>query len=90
MPKYVVEREIPGSDKFTEEQLREIAQASCKVLWDLGPEIQWVQSFVTSNKFYCIYVAPNEEMIRGHAKEGRFPCDAINKISAIIDPVTAE
>ena len=90
MPKYVIERKMPGSDKLTTEQLKEIAKTSCKVLWDMGPEIQWVQSFVTSDKFYCIYVAPNEEMIREHAKETGFPCDIVNKVSTIIEPITAE
>ena len=90
MPKYVIEREIPDAGKLTSEQLKGISQASCGVLSKLGSEIQWVHIYVTDNKIYCIYNAPNEELIVEHAKQGGFPANSIAKISAIIDPVTAE
>ncbi|WP_214226457.1 DUF4242 domain-containing protein [Pedobacter sp. B4-66] len=90
MPKYVIEREIPGAGKLTAEQLKEISQTSCGVLSKMGPEIQWVNSFVTTDKIYCIYNAPNEEMVREHAKQGGFPANSINKVSTVIDPITAE
>lgn len=90
MPKYVIEREIPDAGKLTSEQLKGISQASCGVLSKLGSEIQWVHSYVTDNKIYCIYNAPNEALIVEHAKQGGFPANSIAKISAIIDPVTAE
>jgi hypothetical protein len=90
MPKYVIEREIPGAGKLTAEQLKVISQTSCGVLSKMGPEIQWVNSYVTNDKIYCIYNAPNEEMVLEHAKQGGFPANSINKVSAVIDPVTAE
>ncbi|TKC58486.1 DUF4242 domain-containing protein [Pedobacter hiemivivus] len=90
MPKYVIEREVPGAGKLTAEQLKAISQTSCGVLSNLGPEIQWVHSYVTADKIYCIYNAPNEEMILEHAKQGGLPANSISKVSAIIDPVTAE
>lgn len=90
MPKYVIEREIPGAGNLTEEQLKAISQTSCGVLEKMGPEIQWVHSYVTDNKIYCIYVAPNEEMVREHAKKGGFPANSVSRVSTIIDPVTAE
>ena len=90
MPKYVIEREIPDAGKLTSEQLKGISQASCGVLSKLGSEIQWVHSYVTDNKIYCIYNAPNEALIVEHAKQGGIPANSIAKISAIIDPVTAE
>ncbi|MFC4816863.1 MULTISPECIES: DUF4242 domain-containing protein [unclassified Flavobacterium] len=90
MPKYVIEREIPGAGDLTTEQLKSISQTSCGVLSDLGPQIQWVHSYVTGNKIYCIYNAPNEEMVREHAQKGGFPANAVNKVHTIIDPVTAE
>ena len=90
MPKYVIEREIPGAGKLTAEQLKGISQTSCGVLSKMGPEIQWVQSYVTTDKIYCIYNAPNEEMIREHAKQGRFPANSVSEVAAVIDPVTAE
>ncbi len=90
MPKYVIEREIPDAGKLNAEQLKAISQASCGVLLKMGSEIQWVHSYVTNNKIYCIYNAPNEEMILEHAKQGGFPANSISKVSAIIDPVTAE
>lgn len=90
MPKYVIEREIPGAGKMTAEQLKSVSQASCAVLDKMGPQIQWVHSYVTGDKIYCIYNAPNEEMIREHAKQGGFPANSVNKVTTIIDPVTAE
>lgn len=90
MPKYVIEREIPGAGKLTAEQLKGISQTSCGVLSKMGPQIQWVHSYVTENKIYCIYNAPNEEMIREHAKQGGFPANSVAKVSTIIDPTTAE
>ena len=90
MPKYVIEREIPGAGKLSAEQLKEISQASCGVLSKMGPQIQWVHSYVTADKIYCIYNAPNEEMVREHAALGGFPANAVNAVSRIIDPVTAE
>ena len=90
MPKYVIEREIPGAGDLTSEQLKAISQTSCNVLNDLGPKILWVNSYVTENKIYCIYIAPNEAMVREHAQKGGFPANSISKVSAIIDPVTAE
>ena len=90
MPKYVIEREIPGAGKLSAEQLKGISQTSCGVLNKLGPQIQWVQSYVTENKIYCIYNAPNEEMVREHASQGGFPANSISRVSTIIDPTTAE
>ncbi len=90
MPKYVIEREIPGAGKLTEEQLKAISQTSCRVLSNLGPKIQWINSYVTGDKIYCIYIAPNEEMVREHAMQGGFPANAVNQVLAIIDPTTAE
>lgn len=90
MPKYVIEREIPGAGKLTVEQLKGISQTSCAVLSNMGPQIQWVQSYVTGNKIYCVYIAPNEEMVREHAKKGGFPANAVNEVATIIDPTTAE
>lgn len=90
MPKYVIERELPGAGKFTPDQLKGISQTSCGVLQNLGPEIQWVHSYVTDDKIFCIYNAPNEDIIREHAKQGGFPANAVRKVATIIDPVTAE
>jgi hypothetical protein len=90
MPKYVIEREIPGAGKLTQEQLKGISQTSCGVLSKLGSQIQWVHSYVTGDKIYCIYNAPNEEMVREHAKQGGFPANSVSKVSTIIDPTTAE
>lgn len=90
MPKYVIEREVPGAGNLTAEQLKGISQTSCGVLSNLGPQIQWVHSYVTDNKIYCVYNAPNEEMVREHAKQGGFPANAVSEVKAIIDPVTAE
>ncbi len=90
MPKYVIEREVPGAGKLSADQLKGISQTSCGVLRNMGPEIQWVQSYVTGDKIYCIYVAPNEEMVREHAQQGGFPANSVSEVKAIIDPVTAE
>jgi len=90
MPKFVIEREIPGAGKLTTEQLKGISQTSCGVLSNMGPQIQWVHSYVTDDKIYCVYNAPNEEMVREHAKQGGFPANCVSKVSAVIDPVTAE
>jgi len=90
MPKYLIEREIPGAGKLSSQDLQGVSQKSCGVLKEMGPQIQWVQSFVTGDKVYCVYIAPNEEMIREHAKQGGFPANRISQISAIIDPATAE
>ena len=90
MPKYVIEREIPGAGNLTTAQLQGISQKSCSVLQRLGPQIQWVQSYVTGDKVYCVYIAPNEEMVRKHAQEGGFPANKISEIKNIIDPATAE
>ncbi len=90
MPKYVIEREIPGAGKLSAEELQAIAQTSCGVLRSMGPEIQWVQSYVTDDKIYCIYIAPNEEMVREHATQGGFPADRVSRIGTVIDPTTAE
>lgn len=90
MPKYVIERNIPGAGSLTSEQLKGISQTSCGVLKNLGPSIQWVQSYVTGDKVYCIYIAPNAEIIREHARQGGFPADAVNEVKCVIDPTTAE
>ncbi|UJH91216.1 DUF4242 domain-containing protein [Antarcticibacterium sp. 1MA-6-2] len=90
MPKFVIEREIPGAGELSADQLKSISQTSCGVLQNLGPQINWVHSYVTGNKIYCIYNAPNEEMIQEHARQGGFPANSVNKVMAVIDPVTAE
>ncbi|MFM2139480.1 MAG: hypothetical protein RJA57_1787 [Bacteroidota bacterium] len=90
MPKYVIEREIPGAGNLTAEQLKAISQASCAVLNSMGPQIQWVHSYVTADKIYCVYNAPNEETIREHAKQGGFPANSVSRVSMVIDPTTAE
>jgi hypothetical protein len=90
MPKFVIEREIPGAGNLNAEQLKGISQTSCGVLSKLGPEIQWLQSFVTKDKIYCIYIAPNEELVREHAKQGGFPANSVERVYQVIDPVTAE
>jgi len=90
MPKYLFEREIPGAGKLTPQELQGVAQKSCGVLQRLGPQIQWVHSYVTGDKVYCVYVAPNEEMVRKHAAEGGFPANRISEIVGTIDPTTAE
>jgi len=90
MPKYVIEREIPGIGNLSQEELTAISQKSNGILEQLGPKIQWVQSFVTENKLYCVYIAPDEEMIREHGRLGGFPVTAISKVKTMIDPTTAE
>jgi hypothetical protein len=90
MPKYVIEREIPEAGKLSAEQLQAISQKSCGVLENLGPKIQWVQSYVTDDKIYCVYIAPNEAMVREHAKQGGFPANRVSEIKQVIDPTTAE
>ena len=90
MPKYVIERELSGAGNLSVEQLRTISQKSCNVLDELGPKIQWVQSYVTPDKIYCVYRAPSEDLIRQHAKEAGFPADVIARVRARIDPTTAE
>jgi hypothetical protein len=90
MPKYVIEREIPGAGKLTADQLKSISQTSCGVLSNMGPQIQWLQSYVTKDKIYCVYIAPNAEMVREHAREGGFPADSVSEVATIIDPITAE
>ena len=89
MPKFVIERDIPGAGKLTAEQLKSISQTSCTVLKEMGPKIQWIQSYVTGNKIYCVYKAESEELIREHAKKGGFPANAIIEISSVISPATA-
>ncbi|HUB02114.1 MAG TPA: DUF4242 domain-containing protein [Terriglobales bacterium] len=90
MPKYVIEREIPNAGKLSAQELMGVSQKSCSVLRNLGPEIQWLESFVTDDKIYCIYIAPNEEMIREHARQGGFPANRISQVRSIIGPTTAE
>ena len=90
MPKYVIKRDIPGAGKLTPQQLREISGQSRSVLRKLGPEIQWLQSYVTDDKVYCLYIAPNEAMLQEHAKQGGFPANRISQVRAVIDPTTAE
>jgi hypothetical protein len=90
MPRFLIEREIPGAGDLSPDQLRAISQKSCGVLQGMGPQIQWVQSFVTGDKITCIYIAPSEEMVREHARQGGFPADRVLEIKSIIDPTTAE
>ena len=90
MPKYVIEREIPDAGKLSAQELQSISQKSCGVLINLGPQIQWVQSYVTDDKVYCVYIAPNEEMVREHANQGGFPANRISEVRSVIDPTTAE
>lgn len=90
MPKYLIEREISEAGKLSAEELHAISQKSCGVLKEMGPQIQWVQSFVTDDKIYCTYIAPNEETIQEHARQGGFPANRISKILTVIDPTTAE
>jgi hypothetical protein len=90
MPKYVIERELPGAGKLSADQLKGISQTSCGVLNKLGPSIQWLQSFVTDDKIYCVYIAPNAELVREHASQGGFPANKISQVVEVIDPTTAE
>lgn len=90
MPKYVIEREVPGAGSLSGDELRAVSQRSCGVLNRLGPQIQWIESYVTADKIYCVYRAPNEEMIREHARQGGFPANRISEVVSVIDPGTAE
>jgi len=90
MPKYLIERDVPGVEKLSPEELRNISQRSCAVLRGLGPEIHWVESFVTADKLYCVYIAPSAELVREHAAKGGFPANRIARIMTVIDPTTAE
>ena len=90
MPRYVIERDIPGAGSLPREELKAISQKSCSVLGALGPQIQWVQSYVTGDKVYCVYIAPSAELIREHARLGGFPANRIEEVSAVIDPTTSE
>lgn len=90
MPKYVIEREIPGAGTLTQTELQAISQKSCNVLSAMGPSIQWVESFVTGDKIYCIYIAPNEDVVREHARQGGFPANRVSEVKRMIDPTTSE
>jgi len=90
MPKYIIEREIPGAGSMSEETLKGISQHSCGVLQSMGPQIQWVESYVTDNKIYCVYIAPTESAVREHAQKGGFPANSVCEVKTIIDPTTAE
>ncbi len=90
MPKFVIEREIPGVGNLTPEQLKAISQASCGVLREMGPQIQWLQSYVTDNRIYCVYIAPDEATVRKHAQTGGFPANRVAQVRTVIDPTTSE
>jgi len=90
MPKYVIDRESPGAGKLSQQELQAISQKSCSVLNKLGPQIQWVQSYVTDDKIYCVYIAPDEAMVREHARQGGFPANRVSEVRTLIDPTTAE
>jgi hypothetical protein len=90
MPKYVIERDIPGAGKLSADQLQAISQTSCGVLNKLGPQIQWLHSYVTDDRIYCVYIAPNEELVRQHAQQGGFPANRVSEVATVIDPTTAE
>lgn len=90
MPKFVIEREIPGAGNLSKDQLHAISQTSCGVLSQLGPQIQWLHSFVTDDKIYCVYIAPDEAMVKKHAEMGGFPANVISRVRTVIDPTTAE
>ena len=90
MPKYVIERDIPGAGKLSQDELTAVSQKSCGVLQSLGPQIQWVESYVTDDKLYCVYIAPNEQMVRLHAEKGGFPANRVSAVRSVIDPTTAE
>ncbi len=90
MPKYVIEREIPGAGNMTPQELQAVSQKSCSVLNSMGPRIQWLQSFVTGDKIYCVYIAPDKQAVREHAESGGFPANRISEVKTIIDPTTAE
>jgi len=90
MPRFVIEREMPGAGNLSAQELQGAAQNSCAVLQEMGPQIQWLQSYVTGDKSYCVYIAPNEEMVRQHAQQGGFPANSVAEVKTIIDPTTAE
>ncbi len=90
MPKYVIERELPGAGQLSADQLKGVSQTSCNVLRNMGPQIQWVHSYVTGDKIYCVYIAPNKDMILEHAKQGGFPANSVNEVVTMIDPTTSE
>ena len=90
MPKFVIERNLPGAGKLPADELQAISQKSCGVLHAMGPKIQWLQSYVTEDKIYCVYVAPDEQAVRQHAQRGGFPADSVARVRAVIDPTTAE
>ena len=90
MPKFIIEREISGAGKLSSVDLKGVSQKSCSVLQNLGPQIQWVESYVTDDKIYCVYIAPNEEMIREHARQGGFPANRVSAVRRMIDPTTSE
>ncbi len=90
MPKYVIERDIPGAGSLSAEELKGISQKSCGVLSQMGPQIRWLHSYVTGDKIYCVYIAPNEEMVREHAQQGGFPANRVSEVVSVIDPTTAE
>jgi Protein of unknown function (DUF4242) len=90
MPKFVIERDIPGAGNLSAGELTAISRKSCGVLQSLGPQIQWLQSYVTADKIYCVYIAPNAEMVREHARQGGFPADRVAEVTTVIDPTTSE
>lgn len=90
MPKYLIERELPGAGSLTPDQLQAVSQKSCAVLQKLGPQVQWLHSYVTGDKIYCVYIAPSEDLVRRHAQEGGFPANRVSEIRSVIDPTTAE
>ena len=90
MPKYVIERDIPNAGSLTEHEIQAISQKSCSVVRNLGPQIQWLHSYVTDDKIYCVYIAPNEEMVREHAKQGGFPANRVSEVKRMIDPTSVE
>ncbi len=90
MPKYIIERNIPQAGELSPQDLQSISQKSCGILRDMGPQVQWVQSYVTADKIYCVYIAPNEEAVREHAQLGGFPANSVEAVRTIIDPTTAE
>ncbi|GIW57050.1 MAG: hypothetical protein KatS3mg082_3454 [Nitrospiraceae bacterium] len=90
MPKFVIEREIPGAGKLSPGELQALSQKSCGILKGMGPQIQWVHSYVTDDKIYCVYIAPDEEAVREHAKQGGFPVNRVSRVGSVIDPTTGE
>ena len=90
MPRFVIEREIPGAGKLSQKELQAISQKSCDVLQEMGPRIQWQESFVTADKIYCVYIAPDEATVREHAQKGGFPANAVSRVTSVIDPTTSD